>query len=114
MPLMVWDPEAGRPRLSFEIDSLWGAVCLQFAEAVTGGLNYQRCPACSRWFELTPGVNRANRLTCSDSCRQRAFRQRRDRARELHAEGKTVREVARELGSVLKTVKGWVSKRKEG
>jgi hypothetical protein len=112
-PWLYWDTSARRSRLSFRVPSLWAAILLQFAEAVGGSHNYQRCAACSQWFELAPGINRANRLTCSDSCRQRFYRLRQDRAVELHQQGKTVREIARALGSDVATVKGWINKRKE-
>jgi DNA-binding NarL/FixJ family response regulator len=41
-----------------------------------------------------------------------AYRARQQRARQLAAEGKTVRQIAGELGSNQKTVKKWIYKRK--
>jgi hypothetical protein len=112
-PWLYWDSAGRQPAFSFQVPSLWAGILLQFAEAVGGQHNYQRCAACSHWFKLAPGVNRANRLTCSDSCRQRFYRLRQERAIELHEQGKTPREIAKELGSDTATIKGWISKRKE-
>jgi transposase len=60
-----------------------------------------------------PGVNRANRLSCSASCRQRGHRLRVKRAQELHAQGMTPREIAKVIGSGVKSVKHWIARRKE-
>jgi len=102
-------------RLEFGVHprDFMSAFLLQFAFAITGNKKYQKCPSCGRWFELQPGLNRANKVTCSQSCRTRAYRQRQDRARELKANGKTVRAIAKELGSNIETVKGWLTPQKE-
>jgi hypothetical protein len=112
-PWVVWDATLGRLAFQVAPANLWCAVCLQFALAVDGDKRYQRCPVCARWFELAPGVNRANRLTCSSTCRTRAYRDRREAALRLHAEGSTPREIARQLGSDVPTVKKWIANAKE-
>src|SRR5262249_16845051 len=108
----AWDREAVRPVLRLAPHGLFGAICLQFAQAIDGDRNYQACPVCGRWFELAPGVNRADKLMCSDACRMRAYRQRQERARQMHAEGKNARQIAAELESDVATVKGWIGKHK--
>jgi hypothetical protein len=112
-PTLTWDRDARKSELTFSVRSLWGAILFQFAEAIGGQHDYQRCDACSRWFELAPGVNRADRLTCSDSCRQKFYRMRKGRAIELHAQGKNLRAIAKEIRSDVKTIKGWIARRKE-
>jgi hypothetical protein len=107
-----WDPAQRRPFVSARVDSLWGAVCLQFVNAIAGNKEYGRCRACGRWYELSPELNRTNRMTCSDPCRQKAHRERHRRARELHAEGKSASEIAREVGSSVEAVRRWVSGKK--
>jgi hypothetical protein len=116
-PALLWD--AARKRtVSQEVPrNLLAAAYLQFAQEMLFLREPQRCQVCGRWFDLTPGAGASSRLrrsdreTCSTACRSKAYRQRQERARQLHAEGKTAREIARELGSDVKTVKGWVSKR---
>jgi hypothetical protein len=110
---LVWDPGLRRPSLGTQVDSLWGAVCLQFAAAIAGDKNYGKCKGCGRWFELAPGINIASRLTCSAACRQMLYRGRVDRARELHAEGKSATEIAQEVGSSVEAVRRWVAGKKE-
>jgi hypothetical protein len=112
---LAWSVRHDRPVLQARPPSLLGALFFQFAKAVTdpeGGFRYSHCQRCGKRMALAPGVNRADRTTCSDSCRALLYRQRQKQARQLHAAGKTAKEIAQELGSNAKTVKGWVSKRK--
>jgi hypothetical protein len=106
---LVWDSSTNRAVLQEIPKSLIGAIFLQFSQAIHSDRECRRCQACGRWFELAPGVNRSDRLTCSDSCRSRAYRDRQDRARQLAAAGKSFREIAKELGSTVAKVKKWVT-----
>jgi hypothetical protein len=112
-PRIVWDESMPRPMPQIVPVSLLGALYLQFAYAVGADKHYQQCAHCAKWFELAPGLNRADRLFCSDSCRVLAYRTRQGQARRLGAEGKTAREIANELGSTVGTVKKWLSKGKQ-
>ena len=89
--------------------TLFAALCLQFALALAGDKNYQRCVSCGKWFELLPGVNRADKQTCSQTCRTRVYRQRKQRALALHVEGKTARAIARELDAKPDVVTMWIT-----
>jgi hypothetical protein len=111
-PHLRWDCAGKRPDLQLTPHNLLGAIYLQFALAVDGNKDYRQCPSCGKWFELSTHGARADRLTCSDACRFRAYRQRQERARQMHAEGKTFKEIAKELGSTVATVKGWIAKGK--
>jgi hypothetical protein len=111
-PALLWDVDHNRSVLQDVPRSLLGAVYLQLAAAVYGKRTPRRCQVCGRWFELAPGLNRSDRLTCSNTCRTRAYRQRQDRARQLAAQGKTFKTIAKELGADTATVKKWVTNRK--
>jgi hypothetical protein len=89
--------------------NLFAAMCLQFALALAGNKNYLRCVSCGKWFELLPGVNRADKQTCSQTCRTRVYRQRKERAMALHAQGKTARAIARELDAKVDVVTKWIT-----
>src|SRR5262249_32753978 len=108
-PMLVWDWVEGRSVFRFVPKNLRAALWWQFAQAVEGNRDYHRCPVCGRWFERSPGVNRADRQTCSPTCRTKAYRQRQEAARRLHAEGKTLREIAHEVGSTVANVRKWVT-----
>jgi hypothetical protein len=112
-PAVVWDKERMRPAMSSEVRSLWGAILVQFAQAIAENRDYQHCAACGRWMELAPGVSRSDRLTCSDACRQKLHRMRHHQALELHAAGKKPATIARETGSDVETVRRWIAKSKE-
>jgi hypothetical protein len=69
-------------------------------------------------FRLQPGVNRANRLTCSQTCKQYLHNRRVQRARTLHAEGRTFRQIAKELQvkpqgnkSSVAMVRSWIARK---
>jgi hypothetical protein len=108
-PRIVYDESTPRPTPKIVPVSLLGALYLQFGYAVGHNKNFQQCGYCKKFFELAPGLNRADRLSCSDSCRVLAYRLRKDHARRLAASGKTAREIAKELGSTTGIVRKWIS-----
>jgi hypothetical protein len=107
-----WGPKGG-VWARFRHDHLWGFLLFQFGMSLIEGRRFRRCEGCGKWFPLAPSVNRADRTTCSDSCRYQQYRRRRLRAIEMHDAGKTAKQIAKELGSEVNAVKGWVTGRKE-
>jgi hypothetical protein len=108
-PNFSWDDRNCRFVIEDRPNNLLGAVYLQFALAVRSDSRSRQCRECGRWFDLLPGSTRSDRLTCSNSCRTKTYRTRQDRARQLHEQGKSFGEIAKELGSKVKTVKTWVT-----
>jgi hypothetical protein len=106
------DPDKGGMSLEIVPQNLVGALWLQFAQAVSRQRRHRKCGTCGMWFEVSPGVARSNRLYCSEACRSKAYRDRKDRAQQLHAQGRPIKEIAEELNSTVKVVKGWISQRK--
>jgi Putative ATPase subunit of terminase (gpP-like) len=111
-PQLLWDPERDREELKDVPSSLLGAIYLQLAEAVFGKAPPRPCPVCGRWFDVSPKKNRADRVTCSRTCRTQAYRRRRYRARDLFAEGVSLKKIAKELGTDVETVEKWVTNMK--
>jgi hypothetical protein len=109
---LLWDGKAFRSALDLLPQDLMTAMVLQLAAAVGFGKNFRKCRECGKWFELAPGLNRSSRFTCSDACRKRSYRKRRAQARAMYAGGKPFKEIAKELGSTVGTVKKWVTGRK--
>ena len=68
---------------------------------------------CGKPFELTPQINRADRIFCTDNCRVKSYQRRRKQAIAMRAEGTALREIARTLNSDLPTVKRWVGESKK-
>jgi hypothetical protein len=58
---------------------------------------------------IASGVNRADKQTCSQTCRTRLYRQRKERAVVLHAQGKTARAIGRELDAKVDAVTKWIT-----
>jgi hypothetical protein len=94
---MVWSEADGWPQLVFGPCTLLGAMVCQLAAALHGAWPFQQCARCHKFFRLEPGVNRANRLTCSHTCKQYLYNRRVQRARELYQAGRTVRQIVEEL-----------------
>jgi hypothetical protein len=111
-PRVVYDLDRGAQALRFYPESLLGALWLQFAQAIDGDKEYRACRECGKWFEVSLDAFRTNRVFCSDPCKSRDYRRRKDRARQLRAEGRSAKEIAKELDTELETVKKWVAKRK--
>jgi len=86
------------------MDALW----LQFIFAVIHSKEFRQCEMCSKWFEVTPPVTRTTRMYCGGACRTRATRQREARAKELHAAGRTVSQISKEIGTDKEIVAKWV------
>jgi hypothetical protein len=112
-PALLWDVKARRVLLRHYPRSLLGAVSLQFATAILSGRTTQTCPVCGRYFEVTALASRNDRLTCSNRCRVRAYRDRQQKARELHGKGWSFKRISKELGSDVSTIKQWLSHHKE-
>jgi hypothetical protein len=103
------DETTGAFSLQVEPRSLLGALWAQFAVAVGEAKKFRQCRTCGRWFELSPEAARTNRRFCSEACRSKAYRGRKERARELAAQGRTPDDIARELDSDLETVRSWLT-----
>ena len=117
-PRMIWSERHSQPQFVFGPSSLLGAMVCQFAAAVHGAWPFQECTFCRRYFRLAPGFNRANRLTCSLTCKQYLHNSRVKRACQLHAEGRSVRQIVKELTvqphgkkSSVDVVNGWIQNR---
>jgi hypothetical protein len=108
-PEVVWDPRSRRPVVRWWAQTLSAALWLQLADAVSLGRTFSRCRECGRWLEVAPDAARSHRRFCSNSCRSKAYRQRQDRARQLHAEHKGIEEIASELDSDVATVRRWIT-----
>jgi hypothetical protein len=111
---LFWDAGRGALALRDRPRSLWGAMCLQLAQAVAGDTHWRRCAGCGRWFELAPGLKKASAFVCSPACRSLAYRGRKLAARRLAAAGVPAAQIARELGSSAATVRGWLRAGQKG
>jgi hypothetical protein len=88
--------------------NLLAALWWQLGRAVSEHKTFGSCAACGKPFEVAPPVNRKSRHYCSDACRSRAYRSRKEKARRLAGKGRSVKEIAHDLDSTVATVKGWL------
>ncbi|MCZ6708553.1 MAG: hypothetical protein O7A71_11475 [Chloroflexi bacterium] len=69
----------GDGRLRIRPRHLAGAMWLQIARAVDEDREYRSCAGnCGRWLVIAPGASRRQKLTCSDACRSRRSRMKRE------------------------------------
>jgi hypothetical protein len=115
---LVWSEQDHRPQLVMSPSTLLGAMVCQFAAAVHGAWPFQKCAYCYKFFRLAPGVNQANRRTCSPTCKQYLYNRRAKQARQLRAEGWTVHEIVQELQvkphrgkSSVEIVNSWIARK---
>lgn len=88
---------------------LWSVMRLQLAEAIIDQKHYRECEYCQKPFEVSPQVNRSDRLFCSDNCRVKAYHRRKRQAIDMRNAGKPLREIAKVTQSDLDSVKKWIS-----
>lgn len=88
--------------------NLLQAIWFQFGLAVSQNKEYRQCDFCKDWFELSPEVARTNRRFCSAACKHKAYRQRKDSARQMRSEGLDVAQIASELETTVDVVQGWL------
>ncbi len=108
-PLLMGGPDDDRLRLHLVPRNLLAALWLQLAEAIDRERDYRRCELCGKWFDITSDDAGARKMFCSNACRSKAYRQRIERARKLRQGGATLKDIAAQLDSTVKTVRHWVS-----
>jgi hypothetical protein len=118
---LTWDFQACQGRPTFGVHNLLGALWLQFYLAIAENKAYRPCVECGKVFESTRGVSRDDRVLCGHRCRIRAYRRRQEEARQLHAQGKTVKQIVKALDvrrirgmDPIKIVTRWISDNKGG
>jgi hypothetical protein len=113
-PHLLYQLEYGTQVLQIVPHNLLGAMWLQFAHAIAGNKKHRSCKECGKWIEISSEDDgrSARRMFCSDSCKFRDYRRRKDRAQRLKAEGKPVKAIAKELDTDVETIKKWLTKRK--
>jgi hypothetical protein len=94
--------------LRTQVYSLLDAMKLQLVISIAEHKRYRTCEQCQKPFEVTPRVNRADRIYCSDNCRVKAYQRRRKQAIELRSTGRTLRDIAKATGSDVQTIKQWL------
>ncbi len=107
---LVWDKKHKQFARVFMPRNLLEALWLQFEHSAFGkNTKSLKCAGCGESFE--PG--RTNQDYCGEDCRKKTNRRRRKQAKEMQADGRSIEEIAQELGVEPKMVQGWFPKKKE-
>jgi hypothetical protein len=107
---MLFDLEAGCSRLQAIPADFLVALWLEFAEAVAANKEFRKCEACGSWFEVSSGVSRADRQSCSTACRVWKHRKM-AKVRDKLKTGWSLEEIAQHLKTDLRTVQRWLEMR---
>jgi hypothetical protein len=72
------DPSSALPKLCIRPMDLLQALWAQLVLAIDGNVNLRPCAQCRKWFTLEAGKGRSDKEYCSNACRMRAYRRRKD------------------------------------
>jgi len=106
------DQKRGGWKLETVPRNLISALWLQFVKAIVGNKQYKACVTCGKWIEVSSAANRPDRRYCSEACKARHYRDRKEQAAKLATTGKRAATIAKELETDEQTVRGWLKKGK--
>jgi hypothetical protein len=97
-------------RMDFSITpvNLVGAFVCQFAQHLSSSDEARQCETCGKWFIVSSIEFRASKRYCSDACKMKGYRLRKNLAKQMDQQGLPIEEIAKELGVEAKTVRGWI------
>jgi hypothetical protein len=101
---------SARVALRVKHADLLSFMFFQLGQAILGGRGFRQCIVCGKSSLLLPGVNRKDRITCSDYCRLKLWRERKA-ADELHRAGWSAAKIAKRIGWDIGRVKEWLRRR---
>ena len=99
---------SGGAELRTFVGNLLDVIKLQLALSLVENKRYRNCEQCDKPFELTPQINRSDRLFCSDNCRVKSYQRRKKQAIALRQQGEPLRAIAKATSSDMRTVKRWM------
>ena len=108
-PRVLWQPRTGQRSFYLVPHGLIAGLWWQLARAFERDREFRRCIECGTWFEISGASGRSDKLYCSNACRTRVYRKRQAEAARLHAEGRSIEAIARQLESEPATVRGWLA-----
>jgi hypothetical protein len=104
-----WNAQTKQAGVRLKAVDLLDFMYLQLGLALVGGRRFRQCTVCGTWLLLRPGVNRSDRVTCSDYCRLRRCQQRKAQAVELHLADHSAKEIAEIIDADVAKVKCWIA-----
>lgn len=114
---LVFAGDQPRLQVCLAPQNLLGAMWLQFAASVDALKTFLKCAQCGAPFEISRSPTTGKRIDarfCSVRCRVNHNRGKKRQAHRLSEAGRSEREIARELKTRLRTIKGWLMQGKDG
>lgn len=110
--VVKWNDRRGEFALRLLPFTLIGSMWWQLGRALCGEVEFGCCKICEKALEIGKGSFSANREFCSPKCKQQDHRDRVKLAKELKANGATVKQIAKQLGTEPEVIKHWLIKKK--
>jgi endogenous inhibitor of DNA gyrase (YacG/DUF329 family) len=90
--------------------TLLAALWLQLAMTLEGTKRFIECKYCGRPIEISTEQTgfRTHREFCSDSCKTKDYRRRKDTVLKLAKQGKTIPQIVEQVGTERATVRRWL------
>ena len=108
-PSLAWSTTQRAFHLRLWPKSLAGALWLQMALAIALPLEIRKCVVCKNPIEVSrSGGARTDAMFCSQACKSKDYRQRRQKARNLHGKGVALSHIAKRLRTTVQAVRGWI------
>lgn len=111
--------EEGEAIVEVRINELNTVLWFELSQVVVGEVELRHCLQCGKPFILRKST-RSDRVFCNQSCKVINLQRRKKRALEMRAEGKSVRQIAKEAGAPnnsyqqnLKTIHRWLAGEEE-
>lgn len=103
-------------KVTWRCDSLLSSLYMMLFIDITRGVHTKRCThkKCGKYFESSTKENKYCTEACERKARQQRYRERIENATRLYHEGKTVKDIAKEVGTEESQVVKWLEKSKEG
>lgn len=94
-------------RYSHEPLGLLGALWNQFARAIAGDTKHSQCRQCNEWFRLSRADEARGKAFCSNRCKAKNYRTRRESAVARMLNGDDIKTVAKEASTTVAQVRKW-------
>ncbi len=98
-----------RSHLVPDPSNLLAVMWLQMTDYWWGQTELKRCEVCNKWFDKKKAWQKS---TCSEKCRRAKHRLLRKNVLQLAEQGKTAKEIAKQIGKDVKMIKRWIESAK--
>jgi hypothetical protein len=113
-PFFRWSDTDRRLHYCLTPSSLIGAIWLQAGFSIADRKDFRACVRCDTPMEISRSWGaRTDAIFCSDRCKSRDYRYRKNEAIRLGRKGMSVEQIAKKIATNKATVRRWLRERKD-